>query len=266
MQLSSVNDFEAADFDSAGFDSSLGESPTRWLRETAQLDRRSSTVRIMAKRVTQLVSGERAKAVAIHDYVKSLPFACVGDFLYTRASDVIKLGMGDCHTKAVLFVALLRAIRIPARMRFVSLPAGFMRGLLDLGQPTVTHAIAEVMLAGRWYQTDTYVMDAALSREARELLRTENTLTGYGIHAQGDQDWNAFDDAHTHYTSADPSSLPLTDWGVAHDPFQFYADPAHDMLRPSFVARIKWQMGVHLLNHRVQKIRNFSSGMIGMAA
>jgi hypothetical protein len=262
MQSNSAIDFESEE----SFDSSLGDSPARWLRGTAQLDIHCSSVRITSTRITQLVRGERAKAVAIHDYVKSLPFGCVGDFLYTRASDVIKLGMGDCHTKGILMVALLRARRIPARLRFVTLPAGFLRGLLDLGQPTVTHAITEVMLAGRWYQTDTYVMDAALSREARELLRAENSNLGYGVHAHADQDWNAFDNGHTHFNASDASSMPLTDWGVSHDPFHFYANPAHDMLRPSFVARIKWQMGVHLLNHRVEKIRNHASEFMGVAA
>jgi transglutaminase-like putative cysteine protease len=266
MQSNSLSDFDSEGFDSKGFASSLGDEPSRWLRDTVQIDSRSTTVRILAKRITQLVSGERAKAVAIHDYIKSLPFACHNDYFYFRASDVIKQGSGDCHTKGALFVALLRAIRIPARLRFVTLPSGFMRGLLDTGQPTITHAIGEVLLGGRWYQTDTYVMDAALSREAREMLRNENALVGYGVHAQGDQDWNAFDNAHTHYTSADPSSSPLSDWGVAHDPALFYDNPAHKLLRPSFIARIKWQVGVHVINHRVEKIRNRADEMVGSAA
>jgi hypothetical protein len=261
MQSNSVTDS-----DIEGFEASLGDEPARWLRDTVQIDCLSSTVRILAKRITQLVRGERAQAVAIHDYIKSLPFACHGDYFYFRASDVIKQGSGDCHTKGVLFVALLRAVRIPARLRFVSLPTGFLRGLLDTGQPTITHAMGEVLLGGRWYQTDTYVMDAALSREAREMLRNENALLGYGVHAHADQDWNAFDSAHTHSTPSDPASMPLTDWGVAHDPARFYDDPAHAMLRPSFIARIKWQMGVHLVNHRIEKFRNRADTLMASVA
>jgi Transglutaminase-like superfamily len=251
---------------SDGYDasSSLGDNPARWLRETTQLDFRSSTVRILAKRITQLVSGERAKAVAIHDYVKSLPFACHGDYFNFCASDVIKHGTGDDHTKGVLFVALLRAVRMPARLRFVTLPTGFMRGLIDTGQPTMLHAVGEVLLGGRWYQTDTYVVDAPLSREARERLRAENNQIGYGVHAQADQDWNALDDAHTHYTVHDLASMPLADWGVAHDLVRFYDDPTHATLRPNFMARLKWQLGVHAMNRRIEKIRRTTETMVGI--
>lgn len=263
MQPSSVTDLEAADFDSAGFDASLGDNPTRWLRETAQLDIRSTTVRIMAKRITQLVSGERAKAVAVHDYVKSLPFACHGDYFNFRASDVIKRGAGDCYTKGVLFVALLRAVRIPARLRFATLRTDFLRGVVDTTQPTITYVLTEVLLAGIWYQTDTYVVDAPLNREAREKLRTENAQSGYGIHAQADQDWNGFDNAYAHYTTHDPRSLPLTDWGVAHDLVRFYDDPTHAMLRPSFMVRLKWQLGVGAINRRIEKMRLQAAEIVG---
>lgn len=262
MQSNSVTNFDSA----AGFDSSLGDKPSRWLSETAQLDIRSTTVRILAKRITQLVSGERAKAVAIHDFIKTMPFVLQADSTGLRASDVIKQGVGDCHTKGILFVALVRAVHIPARLRFVTLRSGFLRGLIDNRQPTVTHAIGEVLLDGQWYQTDTYVVDAALSREAREKLRSENAQLGYGVHAQADQDWNGLDHAHTHYTTHDPASLPVTDWGVAHDPMRFYSAPTHDALRPSFVARIKWQMEILVINRRIEKLRQNSFDMVGTAA
>lgn len=263
MQAIFETDSDTSDFDSAGFDSSMGDNPTRWLRETTQLDIRSTTVRIMAKRITQLVSSERAKAVAIHDYVKSLPFACHGDYFNFRASDVIKWGEGDCYTKGVLFVALLRAVRIPARLRFATLRTDFLRGVIDSTQVTITYALGEVLLAGRWYQTDTYVIDAPLNREVREKLRAEQAQSGYGIHALADQDWNGHDNAHAHYTAHDARSQPLTDWGVAHDLVRFYDDPTRAMLRPSFMVRLKWQLGVGAINRKIEKIRTQAPDMVG---
>jgi transglutaminase-like putative cysteine protease len=241
------------------------EARTTWMRETQQLDIVSPTVRSLADQITHKLSGSRNKAVAIHDHVKTLPFACVAQFVHTKASEIIRLGHGDCHSKGVLFVALLRAVSVPARMRFVTLPTRFLTGVIDTGSHTMIHAIAEVYLDTRWYQTDTYVVDAALSREARALLRLTNTQQGYGVHLQGDQDWNGFDDAHAQSTAHDPSSLPLVDWGVAHDPAHFYADTTHAALRQSFSMRMKWMLGAQLVNRKVQQIRQGRHGHAGGA-
>jgi Transglutaminase-like superfamily len=229
-----------------------------WLRETLQLDTSSSNVRILASKLTQLLRSDRSKALALHDYVKSLPFACNPDFLHAKASDVIRLGRGDCHTKGLLFVALLRAVKVPARLRFVNLPRGFLNGLLDTGAQSMTHAIAEVHLDNRWLQTDTYVVDEVFNREARELVLTKGRQMGYGVHVMGDQDWSGSAHALAQITATDPSSLPVVDWGVAHDPAHFYADEEHTALRQSFTVRLKWALGAKIVNRKVEKIRKRS--------
>lgn len=232
-----------------------------WLRETLQLDTSSPNVRILTSKLTQLLRSDRSKALALHDYVKSLPFACNPDFLHAKASDVIRLGRGDCHTKGLLFVALLRAVKVPARLRFVNLPQGFLDGLLSTGAQTMTHAIAEVHLDNRWLQTDTYVVDEAFNRQARELVLTKGRQMGYGVHVLGDQDWSGFEHALAQITPADPGSLPVVDWGVAHDPAHFYADQEHVALRHSFMVRLKWALGAKIVNRKVEKIRQRSQAL-----
>jgi transglutaminase-like putative cysteine protease len=226
-----------------------------WLGETPQLDFGVSGLRILATRLTQLMHTERSKAVAIHDHVKGLPFACVPDFIHTSASEVLKVGHGDCHTKGLLMVALLRAVAIPARLRFVTLSTRFLSGLIDTGSQTMTHAMTEVLLEGRWYQIDTYVVDSTLSREAREQLFAKQHKLGLGVHAYGDQDWNGLHDAHAQYAESDPDSLPVVDWGVDHDPAHFYADESHAALRRTFGVRMKWVLGAHLVNRKIEQIR-----------
>jgi Transglutaminase-like superfamily len=229
------------------------EALLTWLRETPQLDFTSPKIRILGTKLTQLHGDARGKAVAVHDYVKSLPFGCIADFNRTKASDVVKLGYGDCHTKGLLFVALLRALGVPSRLRFVTLPTQFLRGLIDTGAETMVHAIGEVYLDNAWYQTDTYVVDQDLSREARELLRLEQRILGYGVHAMGDQNWQGQHNARAQCTPADPDSLPLVDWGVSHDPSSFYAD--EKALKHSLAGRVKWMVGAQLVNRKADQIR-----------
>ncbi len=243
-----------------GLDLVSPEARNAWLRETPQLDISTPKLRAVMGLVTNGLRDERRKALAVHAYVKSLPFGCIADFLHTKASDVLRLGYGDCHTKGLLFVALLRAANVPARLRFVTLPKRFLSGLIDTGNATMTHAVAEVYLDSRWHQTDTYVVDAPLGRAARQLLTEQHAQQGYGVHLQGDDDWNGLHDAHAQSTAHDPSSLPVVDWGVAHDPAHFYANESHAALRHTFAVRVKWMLGAQLVNRKVEQVRQGRGG------
>jgi hypothetical protein len=238
-----------------GLESNSPEARLMWLRETEQLNYTASKVRILTTQITQLNHDDLGKALAIHKYVKSLPFGCVADFTGSKATDIIKLGYGDCHTKGLLFVALLRAAKIPARLRFVTLPTRFLDGLIDTGTQTMVHAIGEVFVGDTWQQTDAYVVDAAYEAAARALLRVEGRILGYGLHAMGDKDWNGKANAHSQSTPADPESLPMIDWGFTHDPSHFYANENHEALRHSFTQRVKWTLGAGIVNRKVQVIR-----------
>ena len=241
--------------DSDHIDTTSPQGRELWLRETRQLDISTSAVRILATKLTQLASGDAAKAVAIHNYVKSLPFGCVPDMVGTSASDVLRLGYGDCHAKGVLFVALLRSAGIAARLHFVTLPTRFLRGLIDTGSQTMTHAVGEVWLDDGWLQTDTYVVDTAFGRAARKLLHGEGAQLGYGVHLQGDDQWGGIDHAHAQCAMLDPESLPVVDWGSTHDAATFYGNENHAALRHSFGVRMKWMLGAMVVNKKVAQIR-----------
>ncbi len=240
---------------SANVDSTSPEARLEWLRETAQLDFSTVKVRLQATKVTQLCVDDRAKALAVHNYVKSLPLAFSPDFLHIKASDVARLGHGDCHTKGILFVALLRALRMPARLRFVASPVAFLSGFVGAHTKSMSCALGEVFLDGRWRQTDTYVADDAFAREARTLLSLEHHFAGYGLHALGERHWEGLDDMHAHSSPADPDSLPMVDWGVGHDPEHFYAEKMHAPAHHSLQGRTQWLSGAAKINRKVKQIR-----------
>ena len=102
--------------------------------------------------VAQLATSDtrKAKGDFDHDHIRSLPFGCVAGFDHVPAAAVLKAGRGDCHTKGTLFVAMLRSVGVPARLRFVMLSSAFLKGIIDVSHSTVTHAIGEVFLEWRW--------------------------------------------------------------------------------------------------------------------
>jgi Transglutaminase-like superfamily len=234
---------------------SLRESRSRWLKASPQLDIKSTKLRTRMLALTQLLPTEREKAVAIHDFVKSLPFGCVADYSQLKASDVLKLGHGDCFTKGMLMVALLRCAGIPSRLRFVSLPVHFLRGIIDAEDSTIMHAMAEIYLNDRWIVTDSYVPDMTLQLAAITRLEHEKRNMGYGVHIKGSMYWRGEKEASAQCYEKDGSSLPTVDWGVADDPVSFYADPSHSELRRNFATRLKWRLAAPVVNRRVAAIR-----------
>ena len=233
--------------------------PAACLQPTQLLDLDDSKLRIQAMRITQLAPTDIRKAVLVHEFVKSMPFGCVAFSRHISASAVLKNGRGDCHTKGTLFVALLRSSGVPARLRFVSLSSGFMRGIIDLDNAPLTHAIGEAYLGGHWVQSDTYVADELLEVQALDRLRHEGQLLGYGIHAQACRCWSGRKAAHGQFTESDPSSMPLTDFGLAHDPQLFYASNPRLQDQSSWVDRTKWSIAASLINHRTQQLRMLQS-------
>ena len=231
------------------------EDADQWLGSTQLLDLDDPKLRIQAMRITQLASSATQKAVFIHDFVKSLPFGCVSAFDHIPAATVLRAGRGDCHTKGTLFVALLRAAGVPARLRFVTLSSKFLAGIIDIPQESITHAVGEVYLSGRWVQTDTYVTDEQFEMRALRKLEEQGLKIGLGIHVNADRNWSGHQASHAQYSDQDPSSLPLKDLGFAHDPKYFYSDRSNQERQRSWTTRLKWMLVATVVNHRVEKIR-----------
>jgi Transglutaminase-like superfamily len=229
--------------------------PGSWTGSTRLLDLDDPKLRIQALRITQLASSHAQKAVLLHDFIKSMPFGCVAGFDHVPAGAVLRAGRGDCHTKGTLFVAMLRSAGVPARLRFVTLSSAFLKGIIDVPQGSITHAIAEVYLDGRWLQTDTYVTDAPFEACAISLLKQQGARLGYGVHVRGKQFWNGRQAAHGQYADSDPSSLPMRDWGVAHDPEHFYSSKNNLELQLGWLTRVKWLLAAAVVNRRVQQLR-----------
>ena len=177
--------------------------------------------------VAKLTSDEMSdvqKAVRIHDFVRDqILFGWQGAFYEVRASEVLEAGVGYCNTKSTLFVALLRAAKIPARQHCVDVDARILSGLIDPGTPYVDHSFTEVHLDGSWIRTDSYIVDTNLARAARKRLKTEGRKIGYGVHLEGSTDWDGKQDSFSQFVN-DERDFTTLDHGVHQDVMTFYRD------------------------------------------
>jgi hypothetical protein len=107
-----------------------------------------------ARRVVANGQTEREKATLIFNFVRdTIRFSMA--FSGSKASQILKLGYGECITKTNVQVALLRAVGIPARMRWVMARSRVLRGLvadfvLRSMASEVSHFWAECFIQGHW--------------------------------------------------------------------------------------------------------------------
>jgi transglutaminase-like putative cysteine protease len=234
----------------------VDDTPARWLHDTPLLQYEHPKIRLLAQRLTQLKRTPAERAVACFEHIRALPFGCIADSTSTSALSVLSAGMGDCHTKSTLLVALLRSLGIPSRLRFVTLKPDFLRGIIDVGGEPIEHAFTELLLEDQWVALDSYVVDPRLAVAAKTRLREEGEPLGYGMHVAGAITWNGQGNSFAQFTPADPDSMPLHEWGAFDDPYQFYSNVPSVRQRLSLSSRFKWLVGAKLVNRRVREIRH----------
>ncbi|MEP6790881.1 MAG: transglutaminase-like domain-containing protein [Ramlibacter sp.] len=231
------------------------DTARRWLVNTPLLQFDHPKIRLLATRLTQLKATPREKAMACFSHIRSLPFGCIADSTGTSALAVLRAGVGDCHSKSTLLIALLRAEGIPARMRFVTMKPDFLHGIIDTGGQPIEHAYTEVLLDEEWQATDSYVVDMRLAVAAKARLVQEGRTLGYGMHRDGAVSWDANGHSFGQFTINDPPSMPLHDWGAFDDPYQFYSSVPYVRDRLNWSSRFKWLVGARLVNRRVNALR-----------
>jgi transglutaminase-like putative cysteine protease len=148
----------------------VGEAKNSFLKEPTMIHERSDVreylittpmcdhdhplVQETARRVVADGQTEQEKAILIFNFVRdSIRFSVA--FSKSKASQILRQGYGECITKTNVQVALLRAVGIPARMRWVMAQAKVLTGLvapvmLWSMKPDASHFWTECYLGDHW--------------------------------------------------------------------------------------------------------------------
>ena len=226
----------------------------RWMCDTPYLNLDDDKVRLRAQTLTQHIESNRAKVLAIFAYVQSLHYFPPGFSSLMTARQVLERRGGHAYAKSTLFVALLRASGIPARMRFVQVHGKLLRGLAPMTS-AIDHALVEVWLRGRWVRTDLHIYDGSFLVGAMSKLREAGWRSGYGIHAKGARAWNALSDAFISFAPDQQGGTPLEDWGVYNDPSEFRRQQFKENFAYDILQGVRRMFYANAINRRVQKTR-----------
>lgn len=195
-------------------DDPSSDSCTDFLRETALLDISHPRLQLCARRLAQPGLTARDRALAIHSFVRLIPFSAGAQpATQAPASEVLRSERGDAHSKGVLFVALCRAAGVPARLQLLRLRSDPLRALSGRQDGCAVHPVGQVRLGGRWLSTDAYLLDPLLFARMRS-RQTQEGLGSWGLRPDAPAIWEGDDDCLHLFSPADVMDDP----GSAHAP------------------------------------------------
>jgi len=192
----------------------------------------------------------------IYNYVRDTVL-----FGYNRADDipaseVLQDGYGQCNTKGVLFMALLRAVGVPCRMHGFTIDKKLQKGAMKgwyyrLSPNEIIHSWVEVHFEGTWLNMEGFILDIPyLTKLQQKFGECKGSFCGYGVATDDFQNppiyWNGND------TYVQKEGI-VRDLGVYDSPDAFFA---HNQQNLSGIRRVMYKRVVrHLMNRNVRRIR-----------
>ncbi len=144
----------------------------RYLRPTLTIDCDNDAIRKKARSLAEAYEENADKAKSIFYFVRDEISYDPYSFLPLEASRILKRGAGYCVQKAILLVALARAIKIPARLGFADVRNHIMpEKLAEVAGMQGNnlfpyHGYAEFYVGGRWVKA-TPAFDLKMCQESR---------------------------------------------------------------------------------------------------
>jgi hypothetical protein len=213
----------------------------------------------IARKAAELAHGKEtplSKLESIFAYVRDeIKFGFTPIWDEVKASEVMGYGLGYCNTKATLFLALSKAIGIPARVHFGLIDIRIMRGILpSFAFPFMPkaggHSWVEVLLDGTWKPIDSYINDRLFYERALRLLQSSGGTMGFSISFKDGRsscEFNFGEKGFVHMGAV------VEDHGVWEDPAEYFASDKY--LRWNKLQTAMYPLLASLANRNIRRVR-----------
>ncbi|MGN0536451.1 MAG: transglutaminase family protein [Acutalibacteraceae bacterium] len=229
----------------------------KYLKETVMLDFSNENIQQLLQKRKWRELDEYNRIKQIYNYVRDeIQFGYNTDDSI-KASKVLSDGYGQCNTKGTLFMALLRGVGIPCRVHGFTidkeLQKGAMSGLVYKNAPNnIFHSWVEVYLEGVWYELEGFILDKEYLSKLQSIhSECKGAFCGYGV---------AVKDFRNPVIDFERNNTYIQSEGINQN-FGIYDCPdnllkEHHQEISTFKAFLYRNLGRHLMNHNIKKIRN----------
>lgn len=228
----------------------------RYLKETRLLDYNNSSILELIEKQGWHHQSTKNKIKNIYNYVRDdIKFGYnVDDNL--PSSQVLKDGYGQCNTKGILFMSLLRAVGIPCRFHGFTINKELQKGAITgvwyrIAPKEIVHSWVEVFYNDKWFNLEGFILDidylSALQRKNRDCV---GSFCGYGVATDSLSNPQIYWDENDTYIQREGINK---DFGIYDDPDGFFAKHQQNI---SFIKRFVYRYIMrHSMNKNVRTIR-----------
>jgi len=127
------------------------------------------------------------KIKSIYDFVKDEIKFGYNKSDYTTSSNVLMDGYGQCNTKSILFMSLLRAVNIECRIHGFTIHKQLQKGAITgiwykLAPKEIIHSWVEIFYDNQWLNIEGFILDDTYLRSLQQRFNaSEEAFKGYGV-------------------------------------------------------------------------------------
>jgi hypothetical protein len=226
------------------------------LEKTALLDFDNKKISLLIENKQWVNLNEKERIKQIYEFVRDeIKFGYnVDDAI--PASMVLKDGYGQCNTKGILFMALLRGVKIPCRIHGFTVDKIIQKGTLTglpyiLSPKEIVHSWIEIYYQGRWFNLEGFILDKVyLNKLQDKFSNCSSDFCGYAVAVKNFKnppiDWNEND------TYIQSEGI-VQDFGIFDTPDELFSK--HSQNLSPLKKYIFRNVVRHLMNCNVKKIR-----------
>lgn len=173
------------------------------------------------------------------------------------ASEVLKDGYGQCNTKGVLYMALLRSVGISCRIHGFTIHKELQKGAMRswyyrLAPPEIVHSWVEVLYERQWLNIEGFILDLPyLTKLQQKFSDCTGAFYGYGVATPDFRNpevyWNEGD------TYVQKEGI-VQDFGLFDSPDAFFAEHRQGLGKLREIVYVR--LVRHLMNRNVARIRS----------
>lgn len=159
----------------------------QYLEETPLLDYSSKAIQDLIESRNWRKIDEFERIRRIYEFVRDEILFGYNISDEIPASRVLSDGYGQCNTKGILFMSLLRAVDIPCRIHGFTidkkLQKGAMTGIVYRNAPEdIFHSWVEVFFEDHWYELEAFILDKRYLQSLQMKFQDyTGAFCGYGV-------------------------------------------------------------------------------------
>ena len=229
----------------------------KYLEKTELLDYDNENIQKLIYERSWMKLDELNRIKAIYNYIRDEILFGYNVDDKIKASKVLKDGFGQCNTKGILFMALLRACNIPCRIHGFTidkkLQEGAMTGFVYKKAPNnVLHSWVEVYYDKTWYELEGFILDKPyLTHLQNKFKDIDGEFFGYGVAVKDFK--NPIIDFNKNNTYIQSEGVNQ-DFGIYGNPDTLFTSHKQELSR--FKRFLYRHYGRHKMNKNVKKIRS----------